>query len=98
MTQDKKVVDFDLDGAKALKDFEDAKAIIASAEKAKKDAEARVRQALGNATEGRIAGVTVVKVSERTRVTVSANDLKDANVELYNALAKVTEFTVLQTA
>lgn len=90
--------DFDLEGAKALKDFEDAKAVIREAEKAKADAEARVRQALGEATEGRIAGVTVVKVTSATRVTVSAVALKDADEALYNALAKTTNYTVLKTA
>lgn len=90
--------DFDLEGAKALKDFEDAKATIREAEKAKSDAEARVRQALGEATEGRIAGVTVVTVTPATRVTVSAKDLKDADEALYNALAKTTNYSVLKTA
>lgn len=98
MTKDSNAVDFDFEAAKALKDFEDAKAIIREAEIAKKDAEARVRQALGTATEGRIAGVTVVKVTSATRVTVSASDLKDADEALYNALAKTTAYTVLKTA
>lgn len=99
MTQDTTThADLDLDGAKALKDFEDAKAIIREAEKAKADAEARVRQALGTATEGRIAGVTVVKVTSATRVTVSATALKDEDEAMYNRLAKVTAYTVLKTA
>lgn len=93
-----KTIALDLDGAKALKDFEDAKAIIREAENAKKDAESRIRQILGDATEATIAGVTVVKVSERERVTVSASELKSANAELYNALAKTTTYSVLVTA
>lgn len=97
MTNDNTIA-LDLDGAKALKDFEDAKKAIREAEDAKKDAEARIRQMLGDATEATLAGVTVLKVSQRTRVTVSANDLKDADEALYNALAKVTDFTVLVTA
>jgi predicted phage-related endonuclease len=88
----------DLEGAKALKDFEDAKDAIRNAESAKKDAEARIRQLLGDATVATLAGVTVLKVSERTRVTVSASDLKVANEALYNSLAKTTNFTVLVTA
>ena len=88
----------DLEGAKALKDFEDAKAVIRDAENVKKDAEARIRQLLGDATVATLAGVTVLKVSERTRVTVSASDLKVADEALYNSLAKTTNFTVLVTA
>lgn len=91
-------ISLDLEGAKALKDFEDAKAVIRDAENVKKDAEARIRQILGDATSATLAGVTVIKVSARTRVTVSANDLKVADEALYNALAKVTDFTVLVTA
>jgi len=91
-------ISLDLEGAKALKDFEDAKAVIRDAENAKKDAEARIRQILGDATVATLAGVTVLKVSERTRVTVSASDLKIADEALYNALAKTTNFTVLVTA
>jgi predicted phage-related endonuclease len=91
-------ISLDLEGAKALKDFEDAKDAIRNAENAKKDAEARIRQLLGDATSATLAGVTVIKVSARTRVTVSASDLKSADEALYNRLAKTTDFTVLVTA
>lgn len=97
MTNDKTIA-LDLEGAKALKDFEDAKAVIRDAENAKKDAEARIRQLLGDATVATLAGVTVLKVSERERTTVSASDLKSADEALYNALAKTTTYTVLVTA
>jgi len=91
-------ISLDFEGAKALKDFEDAKAVIRKAEDAKKAAEAVLRQLLGDATSATLAGVTVLKVSERTRVTVSASDLKSADEALYNRLAKTTDFTVLVTA
>ena len=91
-------VAFDLDTVNELHRFEEAKRVIREAEATKAEAEARIREALGTATAGTIAGVTVVKVSARTRVTVSANDLKAEDEELYNRLAKVTDFTVLQTA
>lgn len=91
-------VAFDLDTIAELHRFEEAKRVIREAEETKREAEARIREALGSATVGTIAGVTVVKVSERTRATVSANDLKEADEALYNALVKVTDFTVLVTA
>lgn len=91
-------VAFDLATVNELHRFEEAKRVIREAEAIKAEAEARIREALGTATVGTIAGVTVVKVSERQRVTVSANDVKDADPELYNALAKTTAYTVLVTA
>lgn len=91
-------VAFDLDTVNELHRFEEAKRVIREAEAVKAEAEARIREALGTATVGTIAGVTVIKVSDRTRATVSANDLKAVNEELYNALVKVTEYSVLVTA
>jgi hypothetical protein len=76
----------------------ETKAETPTPEAPKAEAEAVIREALGTATAGTIAGVTAVRVSARTRVSVSANDLKEADADLYNALAKVTDFTVLVTA
>lgn len=97
-TESPNAVAFDLDTVSELHRFEEAKRIIREAEAVKAEAEARIREALGTATVGTVAGVTAVRVSARTRVTVSANDLKEADADLYNALAKVTDFTVLVTA
>lgn len=91
-------VAFDLEAVNALHRFEEAKRAIREMEAVKSEAEAVIREALGTATAGTIAGVTAVRVSARTRVSVSANDLKEADADLYNALAKVTDFTVLVTA
>ena len=91
-------VAFDLDTVNELHRFEEAKRVIREMEAVKTEAEARIREALGTATAGTIAGVTVVKVSDRTRSTVSATDLKEADEALYNALVKVTEYSVLVTA
>lgn len=97
-TSSPSTVAFDLDTIAELHRFEEAKRVIREAEATKREAEARIREALGTATAGTVAGVTVVTVSERSRATVSANDLKEADEALYNALVKVTDFTVLQTA
>jgi predicted phage-related endonuclease len=91
-------VAFDLDAVNELHRFEEAKRVIREMEAVKTEAESRIREALGTATVGTVAGVTVIRVGERTRVTVSAKDLKDADEALYNRLAKVTDFTVLVTA
>lgn len=97
-TTENTTVAFDLDAAKAVQAFEEAKRIIREAEEAKKEAEAVIREALGSATAGTIAGVTVVKVSERERVSISASAVKEADEALYNRLAKVTPYSVLMTA
>lgn len=91
-------VAFDLDTVSALHRFEEAKRVIREAEAVKEEAEALIRSALGSATAGTIAGVTVVKVSERTRATISATAVKEADEALYNRLVKVTEYSVLVTA
>lgn len=91
-------VAFDLDTVSALHRFEEAKRAIREAEAVKAEAEAVIREALGSATAGTIAGVTVVKVSERTRTTISASAVKEADEALYNRLATTTEYSVLVTA
>ena len=91
-------VAFDLDTVSALHRFEEAKRAIREAEAVKALAEKAIREALGTATAGTIAGVTVVKVSPRSRVTVSASAVKEADEALYNRLATTTEYSVLVTA
>jgi hypothetical protein len=91
-------VAFDLDTVNELHRFEEAKRAIREAEAVKAEAEARIREALGTATAGTIAGVTVVKVSPRSRVTISASAVKEADEALYNRLATTTEYSVLVTA
>jgi predicted phage-related endonuclease len=97
-TTENTTVAFDLATVEALHVFEEAKRVIREAEEAKKEAEAVIREALGSATAGTIAGVTVVKVSERERVSISAGAVKEADEALYNRLAKVTAYSVLMTA
>lgn len=91
-------VAFDLEAVSALHRFEEAKRVIREAEAVKDEAEAVIREALGSATAGTIAGVTAVRVSARTRVSITASAVKEADEALYNRLAKVTDFTVLVTA
>jgi len=91
-------VAFDLDTVNELHRFEEAKRAIREAEAVKAEAEARIREALGTATVGTVAGVTVIRVSERERVSISASAVKEADEALYNALAKTTAYTVLVTA
>lgn len=91
-------VAFDLATVEALHRFEEAKRVIREAEAVKEEAEALIRSALGEATAGTIAGVTVVKVSHRERVSISASAVKEADEALYNRLATVREYSVLMTA
>jgi predicted phage-related endonuclease len=91
-------VAFDLDTVNALHRFEEAKRAIREAEAVKSEAEATIREALGSAVAGTVAGVTVIRVSERERVSISASAVKEADEALYNALAKTTAYTVLVTA
>jgi len=97
-TMTETTVAFDLDTVSALHRFEEAKRAIREAEAVKSEAEATIREALGNAVAGTVAGITVIRVSERERVSISASAVKEADEALYNALAKTTAYTVLVTA
>jgi predicted phage-related endonuclease len=95
---DNTTVAFDLEAVNALHRFEEAKRAIREMEAVKSEAEATIREALGDAVAGTVAGVTVIRVSERERVSISASAVKEADEALYNALAKTTAYTVLVTA
>ena len=80
----------------ALKQFADAKEAIKAFEAQKDQAEAILREALGNAEVGKIDGVSVVKVAKRERKGTDAKVLAEKFPEAYEATLTVTAYTFLQ--
>lgn len=80
----------------ALRMFSEAKATAARAEADKAEAEAIIREALGDATEGIVRGVIAVKVSsERTRKSNDAKALMEAFPEAYAATLRTSTYNFL---
>jgi predicted phage-related endonuclease len=93
--QSTQIVELPLSIESAIARFNEAKAAIKALEEAKKQAEAEIRAALGEATIGTIAGVERVKVASRTRQDINKDDLKDAFPEAYELCLKETTYTVV---
>lgn len=79
----------------AIADFNEAKKLIKELEAQKASAEAVLRNAMGEAKVGLIAGVERVKISERTRKDIVKDDLKVAFPEAYEACLKESTYTVV---
>ena len=90
-------VKINTDAFNACKMFTEAKAEIKRLEALQKEAEATIREALGDATTGTFNGQTVVKVAARTTTKVSATVLKEAFPEAYEGAKYSSSFTFLQT-
>lgn len=78
-----------------IKEFAQAKKDIKVLEAKKAAAEEKIRQALGQATEGYIAGVKRVEVLDRTLTKVNRKLLQEAYPEAYQASLETTKYTVL---
>jgi predicted phage-related endonuclease len=79
----------------AIARFNESKAAIKVLEEQKKQAEAELRAALGEATIGTIGGVQRVKVASRTRQDINKDDLKQAFPEAYELCLKESSYTVV---
>ena len=79
----------------AIAQFNNAKEAIKVLEAEKKQAEAAIREALGEAKVGTIGGVERIKVSTRTRQDINKDDLKSAFPEAYELCLKETTYTVV---
>lgn len=84
------------DAQKFLQQFADAKEAIKALEALKDEAEANLREALGNAEVGTIDGKVAVKVAKRERKGTDAKVLAEKFPEAYQATLTVTAYTFLQ--
>lgn len=87
-----------LDGTNAaelIEKFNEAKSVIKEMEAQKAAAEAALRDLLGEATIGLIAGVERVKVQYRERKDIDKDDLKSAFPEAYELCLKKSSYTFL---
>lgn len=93
--QSTQTVELPLSVEDAIARFNNAKAAIKVLEESKKQAEAELRAALGEATVGTIAGVERVKIASRTRQDINKDDLKSAFPEAFELCVKETTYTVV---
>ena len=89
---------FNSDVRKALKAFHEAKELADKAEALKKEAEAVLRQALGEATEATVGGITAFKLISRTNTYVNAKALKVDFPEAYEATQYETAYDFIKVA
>lgn len=89
-------VELTAEAQKALADFALAKATIKALEAQKDEAEAIIREALGNAQAGTVAGKVAVKVAQRTRKGTDTKTLAEKFPEAYEATLTQTDYTFLQ--
>lgn len=89
---------FNSDVRQALKAFAEAKALADKAEALKKEAEATLRQALGEATTATIGGITAFQLISRTNTYVNAKALKVDFPEAYEATQYQTAYDFIKVA
>jgi len=89
-------VELNAEAQKALADFANAKEAIKALEEQKANAEAILREALGNAEAGLVEGMVVVKVASRTRKGTDGKKLAEMFPEAYAETLTQTEYTFLQ--
>lgn len=78
-----------------IADFNSTKALIKELEAQKAAAEARLRELMGTATTGLVAGVERVKIASRTRTDIDREVLKVAFPEAFATCSTSKTYTVL---
>ncbi len=78
-----------------IADFNEAKVLIKKLEEQKSEAEARLRELLGSATVGLVAGVERVKISSRTRTDIDTKLLKVAFPEAHASCSRTKTYDFL---
>ncbi len=79
----------------AIADFNEAKRLIKELEAQKAKAEALLREVMGDAEVGLIAGVERVKIATRTRTNLDTDILKSAFPEAYEQASQAKTYTVV---
>ena len=85
-----------LAGAKALDEFITARNAKKDAEKALRDAEARLRAELGSALEGTVNGIVAVKVVASQNSHIDKATLESEYPEIYAQTLVTTPYTYLK--
>jgi predicted phage-related endonuclease len=78
-----------------IEKFNEAKSVIKQMEAQKSEAEKALRELMGNAELGLIAGVERVKIATRNRTDIDKETLKVAFPEAFVATQKHSTYTVL---
>lgn len=78
-----------------ITEFVETRDLIRALEATKKELDAAIKEALGDAEAGTLGGKVRVEVSHRSRETADSTVLKEAFPEAWEAAKKVTDYTVL---
>jgi len=89
------VAHLDANLEQAINEFAQAKKDIKVLEAKKAQAEQKIREALGQATEGYINGVKRVSILSRTLNKINRKLLQEAYPEAYEASLEKTSYTVI---
>jgi len=78
-----------------IQQFNEAKSVIKQMEQQKAEAEAALRELMGEAQVGLINGVERIKIATRTRQDINKDDLKNAYPEAFELCLQSKTYTVL---
>lgn len=91
-------VGFNAEAREAIKRFNEAKELADKAEAQKKEAEAVLRQALGEATVATVGGIVAFQLIAKTNTYVNAKALKVDFPEAYEATQYQTSYDFIKVA
>jgi predicted phage-related endonuclease len=92
---ERKAVELSKDIADVIGEFVTTRDLLNSLEKSKKELEAKIREALGDAEVGVFDGKVRIEVNPRKRTGVDTKALAEAFPEAYEATQTLTEYSVL---
>jgi predicted phage-related endonuclease len=81
--------------ANLLADFANAKLAIKELEKAKSELDSAIRDLIGSAKVGTVAGLPVVELAPRSRTSVDSTLLKEVYPEAYETCSKVSTYDII---
>jgi predicted phage-related endonuclease len=81
--------------ATLLADFANAKLAIKELEKVKSELDNTIRELLGSAKVGTVAGLPVVELAPRSRTTVDSALLKVTHPEAFETCSKVSTYDII---
>ena len=81
--------------ATLLADFANAKLAIKELEKVKSELDKSIRELLGSAVTGTVAGLPVVELAPRTRAGIDTELLKATHPEAFETCSKVSTYDII---
>lgn len=81
--------------ANLLADFANAKLAIKELEKAKSELDSAIRDLIGSAKVGTVAGLPVVELAPRSRTNVDSTLLKEVYPEAFETCSKVSTYDII---